>query len=117
MQMKRICGHLLKMWNFKICFLTHEADHSDLNLVPQDWFDVCGDAQELLPHDAPEPLGEPVQLTHCVDANLFHDALTGCSATACLHFANGTPIDWCSKKQATVETATHRSELVAVSKS
>ena len=86
---------------------THEPDCNDLDSVPQDWFDVHSDVQELLPHDAPEPLGEPVQLTHHVDANLFHDALTGRSVTACLHFVNGTPINWCSRKQATMETATH----------
>ena len=32
---------------------------------------------------------------------------------ACLHFANATPIDWFSKKQASVETATYSSEFVA----
>ena len=54
-----------------------------------------------------------MQLVHYVDANLFHDALTGRSVTACLHFINATPIDWYSKKQATVETATYGSEFVA----
>ena len=47
-------------------------------------------------------------MTHYVDANLFHDALTGRSETM-----NATPIDWYSKKQATVETATYGSEFVA----
>ena len=44
---------------------------------------------------------------------MFHDSLTGRSVTACLHFINATPIDWYSKKQATVETATYGSEFVA----
>ena len=48
-----------------------------------------------------------------MDANLFHDALTGCSVTGILHMMNATPIDWYSKKQATVETATYGSEFVA----
>ena len=55
----------------------------------------------------------PVTLTHYVDANLYHDALTGQSITGILHMINGTPIDWYSKKQATVETATYGSEFVA----
>ena len=67
----------------------------------------------MIPEKLPTPLGKPVQLTHYVDANLFHDALTGRSVTACLHFVNSTPIDWYSKKQATVETATYGSEFVA----
>ena len=55
----------------------------------------------------------PVTLTHDVDANLYHDALTGQSITGILHMINGTPIDWYSRKQATVETATYGSEFVA----
>ena len=38
---------------------------------------------------------------------------TGRSVTGILHFFNKTPIDWFSKKQATVETATFGSEFVA----
>ena len=37
----------------------------------------------------------------------------GASLTACLHICNQTPMDWYSKKQATVETATCGSEFVA----
>ena len=33
--------------------------------------------------------------------------------TGILHMANGTPIDWYTKKQATVETVTYGSEFVA----
>ena len=39
--------------------------------------------------------------------------LTGCSVTGILHLINQTPIDWYSKKQATIETATYGSEFVA----
>ena len=52
-------------------------------------------------------------LTHYVDENLLHDILTGRSVTAWLHFVNGNPIEWYSKKQATVETTTYGSEFVA----
>ena len=51
--------------------------------------------------------------THYVDANLFHDILSGRSVTGVLHLINKTPIDWYSKKQATVETAIYGSEFVA----
>ena len=34
------------------------------------------------------------------------------SLTGCLHFVNKTPVDWYSKKQAMVETATYGSEFV-----
>ena len=67
----------------------------------------------MIPKDIPKPLGKPVTFTHYVDANLFHDQLTGRSVTGILHIVNQAPLDWYSKKQATVETATYGSEFVA----
>ena len=101
------------MRNFGIRFRTHEPNLSDLKTIEQDWFSVYGKVSEALPTDAPRLLGKPVQLVHYVDANLMHDTLTGRSVTACLHFVNVCPIDWYSKKQSTVETATYSSEFVA----
>jgi hypothetical protein len=43
----------------------------------------------------------------------MHDVTTGKSVTGILHLINKTPLDWYSKKQATVETATYGSEFVA----
>ena len=59
------------------------------------------------------PLGKSVTITTTLDANLLHCLATGASLTACLHFCNHTPTDWCSKKQATVEKATYSSGFVA----
>jgi hypothetical protein len=61
----------------------------------------------------PIPLGKPVVLTHFVDANLYHDWITGRSVTGILSLVNQTPIDWYSKKQSTVEMATYGSEFIA----
>ena len=72
-----------------------------------------GTYRKKIPEDAPRPLGKPVVTTTYVDANLMHCLLTGRSVTGVLHFVNQTPIDWFSKKQATVETATYGSEFVA----
>ena len=74
---------------------------------------VYGNVREDIPTDAPEPLGNFVTTTHYVDANLMHDMISGKSVTGIIHFFNQTPIDWYSKKQATVETATYGSEFVA----
>jgi hypothetical protein len=68
---------------------------------------------KVLPTDAPEPLGNYATLSHYVDANLMHDVTTGRSVAGILPLANKTPIEWYSKKQATVETATYGSEFVA----
>jgi hypothetical protein len=43
----------------------------------------------------------------------MHDIAMGRSATGILHLMNKTPIEWYSKKQSTVETATYGSEFVA----
>jgi hypothetical protein len=61
----------------------------------------------------PRPLGKEVQTTTFVDANLYHDLISGRSVTGVLHLLNKTPIDWFSKLQSTVETATFGSEYVA----
>ena len=111
---KRVVAYLAKMKNAIIRFRTGIPDYSDLPNKQYEWeYSVYGDVKEALPHDAPKALGRPVVLTHYVDANLFHDMLTGRSVTGILHFINQTPIDWYSKKQATVETATYGSEFVA----
>ena len=60
----------------------------------------------------PEPLGKVVGPTTIMDVNLNHCLATGTSLTGCLHLVNRTPVDWYSKKQATVETATYGSEFV-----
>ena len=66
-----------------------------------------------MPTDLPEALGKDIVLTTFVDANLYHDLITGRSVTGILHLINQTPVDWFTKRQATVETATYGSEFVA----
>ena len=102
------------MRNSAICVRTEEPDYSSIPDQEFDWaHTVYGNVEELIPEDMPTPLGCFVTMSHYVDANLFHDMLTGRSVTGILHFLNKTPIDWYSKKQATVETATYGSEFVA----
>ena len=113
-RVKRLYGYISKMRNAAIRFRTDEPDYSDLPNMQHDWSEtVYGESQEEVPEDAPEPLGKYVTLTHYVDANLMHDINTGKSLTGIIHLLNKTPIDWYSKKQATVETATYGSEFVA----
>jgi len=111
---KCIYGYLAKMKSAAIRIHTSEPDYSAIPEQDFDWMHtVYGELKEILPNDAPEPLGEFVTLTHYVNANLMHDMTTGKSVTGILHLLNKTPIDWYSKKQPTVETATYGSEFVA----
>ena len=91
-----------------------EPDYSD---IPEQFYNwtttVYSDVEELLPTDAPEPLGKQVTFTTYVDANLYHNMITGRSVRGIIHLINQTPFDWYSKKQSTVETATYGSKFVA----
>src|SRR5687767_12553935 len=61
----------------------------------------------------PKAKGRKVMLTCFADANLYHDRLNGRSVTGLILMLNKTPIDWFSKKQISVESATYGSEFVA----
>jgi hypothetical protein len=99
----------------RIRVLTNELDYSDYQDPEYNWsLSVYGDVKEIIPTDIPEPKGKYVTLSHYFDANLYHNMVTARSVTAILHFLNQTPMDWYSKKQATVETATFGSEFIAV---
>ena len=111
---KHIYGYLYKMKDAVLCIRTAEPDYSALPDQQFDWAKmVYGDISEMVPADIPTPLGNYITLTYYFDANLYHDMLTGRSVTGILHLFNKTPIDWFSKKHATVETATYGSEFIA----
>jgi len=42
-----------------------------------------------------------------VDANLYHDLVTGRGVTGIIHLVNQTTVNWYTKHQPTVETATY----------
>ena len=75
-------------------------------------YSVYGDVKEIIPTDVPEPLGKHITTLTYKDENLLHDLITGRSLMGIMHFLNKTPIDYFSKKQSTVETATYGSEFV-----
>ena len=113
-RVKRICGYLSKFRNAFIRIRTEEPDYSDLPSKDYDWSrSVYGDVKERRAPDAPEPKGKYVTTTTYKDANLYHDLSTGRAVTGVLHFLNQTPINWFTKKQETVETATYGSEFAA----
>ena len=110
-RMKRVYGYLSKMKHAAIRFRTDMPDVSDHPFLDYDWSNSpYAGAREELPPDLPIARGKPVLMTSFVDANLCHDLLSGRSVTGVLHFFNKSPVDWFSKKQNTVETATFGSE-------
>ena len=113
-RLKRAFGYVRKYPDGSLRFRTGLPDYSNIQVQEFDWmYTVYGDVKEQLPQDMPVPKGKPVIMSTYVDANLLHDMTTGRAATGILHMVNGTPIDYYSKRQATVETATYGSEFVA----
>ena len=111
-RLKREYGCLLRFKCGTIRIRPEEPDMSDLPERTYDWEEsVYGKVSEVLPADAPEPLGKFAVAISYHDANLYHNVLTGRSVTGVLHLVNKTPIDWYSKKQAAVETAAYGSEF------
>ena len=110
-RLKRICSYAIRTKDYAIRFRTDQPDYSDQD---SDWtYSVYGNVQEILPDDMRDPLGEAVTTTTTMGANLNHCLATGKSLTGCLHFVSKPSVDWYSKNQATVETATYGSEFVA----
>jgi hypothetical protein len=113
-RLKRIYGYLKKFSSAAIGVRTSQPDLDDLH---NQEFDCChtvyGKVEELLPRDTLKPLGNMVTRVTYVDANLYHDMLTRRSVTGVIHLCNGTEVEWYSRQQATVETATFGSEFTA----
>ena len=113
-RLKRIYGYLAKMKHGASRFRTGAPDFSAIPITEYDWErSIYGKVKELIPEDAPTPYGPLVTITTYVDANLCHDMITGRSVTGVLHLLNKSIIDYYTKKQPRVETATYGSEYMA----
>ena len=113
---KRIFGYVDKFKEAAIRVRPGLPDYRELDKIYKkyDWANtVYGTRQEEFPMNMPEPLGGLMRITQYVDANLYFDLVSGRACTGILTFLNQTPVDWYSKKQSTVATATFGSEFVA----
>lgn len=72
------------------------------------------DAEDELPPNAPEALGEFVILSMFVDTDHAGNRITRRSHTGIIIYVNSAPIIWYSKRQNTVESSTFGSEIVAL---
>ena len=113
-RVRRIHGYLSKFRHATIRIRTEEPDLSAIEDKVYDWSYTCyAGAEEQIPDDMPRPLGKRVVTSAYKDANLYHDLISGKAVTGILHFLNKTPIDWFSKLQSTVKTATFESEYIS----
>ena len=72
------------------------------------------DASEEIPPGSQEPLGKAKQVNVFADAAHADDFITHRSTAGIIKFVNGTPIQWYSKRQSTVESSTYGSDFVAM---
>jgi hypothetical protein len=91
-RVKRIHGFINKMKHAIVRICTEEPDHSDIQKSSTTGrTHVTGEPRK--PDDAPPPLGKRVVFTAFVDANLYHDLISG-SRSQVIHCANQTIIDF-----------------------
>ena len=89
---KRVYGYLCDTKHTAIRVRVDEPDYSNFPDQMHDWsLSIYGDVKEYIPDNLPEPLGNPIVLTHYADENLYHDMVTGRSLTSILHLMNQTP--------------------------
>ena len=113
-RLKHIYRYMKKHPDAAIRFRTGIPDHELVEIPHEyDWQDTVYDAlPEELPEDMPIPRGKLMRTSTYEDANLMHDLITGKSMSGIIHLVNQTPIQWFSKKQNVVETATYGSEFM-----
>ena len=111
---KRIFGYLKKFNKARLPIDPELPRHEDF---PYDdlntWQDLYPDAEEEVPPDMPKAKGPKVRLTVWVDADHARDKVTCRSVTGIVIMANSTVVRTYCKRQATVESSTYGSELVA----
>ena len=111
--MWRIFGFLQGYTKLAITYDTRMPDFSPYNISKYDWFRAYPGVTEEMPPDMPVPRGNKARVSGFFDASHASCLVTRRSVTGVLIFINQTPILWYSKRQATVETSTYGSELVA----
>ena len=87
---------------------------NDELFVKQNWDGLYGEDGEVIPGNAPRPLGNEFIMRAYVDASFAGCKLTRRSRTGFMVFINNTMVYAMSKKQGSCETSTFGSEFVAM---
>ena len=111
--MRRVFGFIKNYAKLAIIYDARMPDFDAYPVTKYDWFRAYPGVTEELPPNMPTPKGKGVRVSGFFDASHASCLITRRSVTGVLMFLNNTPILWYSKRQATVETSTYGSELVA----
>jgi hypothetical protein len=80
--------------------------------IKSEWKSLYGDAEEMIPSDAPVPCGKDVDLHLCVDSDHAGEQLTRRSRTGFVIYLNMAHIMWFSKRRPFVESSVFGAECV-----
>ena len=72
------------------------------------------DAKEEMDAGFPQPFGETLQTSICVDSDHAHDLKTRRSITGLIAFVGSTPVVWYSKRQGSIASSTYTAEFSAL---
>jgi hypothetical protein len=110
----RVFAHVKAHLRSKIVFDPIPKEFNEEEWLESDWTEFYPDAAEAVPTNAPLPRGKLVQINMFCDAAHATDLVTRRSTTGIIFFLNGTPINWYSKRQNTIESSTFGSEFVSL---
>ena len=89
-------------------------DISEEDFPRYNWRNFYKEDKEIIPPNAPEPLGLEMVIRAYVDADHAGDKVTRRSRSGFIVWVNSAPVYWFSKKQPGVETSTFGSEFLAM---
>ena len=94
-----------------MCWLSSKKSEC---LETEEFLEQFRGMEEEIPEDAPEPRGNPMELTSMVDASHAANKVNRWSHTGYLFFAQRAPIIWFSKLQKTVESSAFEAEFITM---
>jgi hypothetical protein len=109
-----VCVYLALQHNSGVVF---EPTYPSVDMgafIKTDWKSMYGDVKEMIPPDAPAPLGKEVDLCLFIDSDHAGEKFTRRSRTGYVIYFNMAPIVWFSKRQPTVESSVFGAECVAM---
>ena len=89
------------------------TDYKKFKRIEVNWGKLYSGEPEDLPQLFPPHLVKPVLISSFFNSNLMAGMIMGRSQTIIIHLLNNTPIEWYSKSQSCVETATYGSKYAA----
>ena len=100
--------------NTRLVFDPYKPEIPDDMFIECTWGPEYSGAEEMIPPDAPKPLGRSVLLRMFVDSDHAGDKVSRRSRTGYVIWANSSIVDWLSKKQATIEASVFGAEFCAM---